>query len=245
MPERVTPSTLEGSGRRILSWPEYDREEPAVFQAVIMDHFDRHRDQGLDLELRGGTLRLEMEDETDEAERKHSYILDEDGAFTSIVDSDLMEVQPDDEVARHETITEDRFSALYGRAVKADDVAQYIESFEEYGVSDAVLERFRDGPVLEPKELEDAIAETYDDERAEAVPDELYERVGTVELAGDDYIEALDDLLEDDEAREEIDTEIYTKGRSLEDVKEDTKYGEEMAEIYDNVMDFVTVRFNE
>jgi hypothetical protein len=245
MPERVMPSTLEGSGRRILSWPEYGREEPAVFQAVIMDHFDRHRDRGLDLELRGGTLRLEMEDETDEAERKHSYLLDEDGAFTSIVDSDLMEVQPDDEVARHERITEDRFSALYGRAVKADDVAQYIESFEDYGVSDAVLDRFRDGPVLEPGELEDAIAGAYDDERAEAVPDELYERVGTVELAGDDYLEALDDLLEDDEAREEIDTEMYTKGRSLEDVKADTKYGEEMAEIYDNVMDFVTVRFNE
>jgi len=245
MPERVTPGTLEGSGRRILSWPEYDRDDPTVFQAVIMDHFDRHRDRGLDLNVRGGTVRLQMEDVTDEAEREHTYLLDADGTFTSIVESELMEVRPDDEVSRHETITTSRFNALYGRAVKADEVADYIASFEAYDVEDAVLERFRDGPVVEPEDVEDAIASAYDQERADAVLDELYEQVGTVDLAGASYTEALEDLLEDDKVQDGLDTEMYTKGRSLEDVETDTTYGEEMEAIYDSVMDFVTVRFNE
>lgn len=244
MPEAVTPGTLAGSDRRIFTWPEFSREEPDIFKAVVMDHYDRHRDR-VDLELRGGTLRLDVEDVTEEAEREHAYIIDEDGDFTSIYDSELLERRPDDETRRHKNMTEDRFTALYGRAVKAEEVAEYVAAFEEYGVEDAVLERFMEGPVLEAVELEDAIADAYDEGRAEAVPDELYEEIGTVDLAGESYVDAVSDLLEEDSSHEGIDTEMYTKGRSLEDAMKDTKYGEEMQEIYDSVMDFVTVRFNE
>lgn len=238
MPEAVTPATLEGSGRRIFQWPEYELDEPDIFQAVVMEHFDRHRDRGLDLEIDSGSLRLEMEDATDEAERRHTYIIDSDGDFTSLYDSPLLERKPEDEVSRHETITTSRFNALYGRARKATELADYIQEFEQYGVADQVLDRFQDAPVLAPEELDTAV-------KTDEVPEELYQRVGEVDLAGEDYDEALEELLEEDSTREELDTEMYTKGRDLSDYDEEFQYGEEMREIYDSMMDFVTVRFND
>ncbi|MDY6778691.1 MAG: hypothetical protein SVU32_08565 [Candidatus Nanohaloarchaea archaeon] len=229
---------------RTVAWEEYDIRDTAVLEHLFEEHADRRDEIGF-------PSGFSFREETGEHERVHLFFVDDGTVKTQLYthaetdDSKFTtEEFVDDEVGRHETIAESRLKALVGRANKTVEIAEYIEQFEEYGVGETVLDRYRQGPVLSGDWLEEAILERHGRSTLEDIPDHLFARPG--EYVYDDeamYEDAVEQVtkgaLYDESGAGVLDTEAVTKQRRFSDYYAEGREAEEMQSIYSAVVEGV------
>lgn len=143
--------------------------------------------------------------------REHSVYVTAHGDVYSRLRTDTDDV--DAEEGRHTTIVDNKFGALYGRADAAEDMYGLVNAFAGED-RDAVMDVLDGGPYTAEEELYNELIDATDID--EETVESLREAYGNV-----------------------TDTERRTQGRDIAEYGCDTVQGQEMQEIYDNVVDVV------
>lgn len=197
---------------QLYRWDEYRVDDASFFLGVLMEHHTRNRRTYHRLDVDVGGARTFFPENGDD-EREHSVFVTAHGDVYSRLLT-RADADPDEEAGRHRKIVQNKFDALHGRATAAEKMVKFLNTFPD-DVQDDVFHVLTTGPYKD--------AETLYTELQGVVPDldtashrERRERYGNV-----------------------TDTEGFTNGRNATDYHSETAYGEEMQEIYHNVLDVV------
>lgn len=213
MPRKTGSRRRDRELVQVYAWDEFALDEPEFLMGVVMEHHKREGNPENRLKVGEGGVKSFFP----ENGREHSIFVTGHGdVYSKVVSGADADVDADAEGGRHEHIVGNKLAALYGRASAAQEMHELVSRFDDQQRD--VVTVLDAGPYETADELYKELSEAVPDVESDVI-DLLQDRYGNV-----------------------TDTEQETNGRNAMDYEKDTVYGEEMQEIYDNVVDVVRAR---